>query len=370
MIHYAIDSIVEQNNCIKVCGWAFAEDHSHIKLMCNRKFSQKTISRYDVQAVFSEMDIKETCGFELEIIKRRLFNKKPIVLTISSLTDHIEVPVNVQSNINEEEINEYIALSYRPLISIVIPVFNTPIHYFNELLTSIYEQSYDNWELCLADGGSDSVDFVSYLKQLAQKDTRIHLTVLEENLGISDNTNAAIRMAKGEYIAFCDHDDVLHKDALYEVVKLLNEHNDADLIYTDEDKITMDSKLHFQPNRKSDFNMKLLEVGNYINHLTVVRANVLENIGYLHKEFDGSQDYDVVLRISEKTDHFYHIPKVLYHWRCHEESVASSPEAKLYAFDRAVQALQEHFNRIGRSVLVEKGDIYGSYKVIDKDVAE
>ena len=184
-----------------------------------------------------------------------------------------------------------------PLISIVVPVYNTKPEYLVELVNSIKKQSYQNWELCLIDGKSNKEETVRLLDSYAEEE-QIVVKHLVENYGISGNTNEGIKIATGEFIAFSDHDDFWEPDALYEVVKGINQSN-ADMIYTDEDKVNEDSTLFYEPHFKPDFAIDNLRSCNYICHLTVVSKKVLDKVGLLDSRFDGSQDHELVLRIVE-----------------------------------------------------------------------
>lgn len=252
--------------------------------------------------------------------------------------------------------------SYRPKFSIVVPVFKTPEKYLKELLDSILAQTYENWELCIADGSPAGEDVSRILKRYAQKDDRIRYQVLGENRKIAGNTNAAMEMVTGDYIVLADHDDVVTPNALYECVKALNEDDCVDVLYSDEDKLDMDGGALFDPHFKPDFNPDLLTSVNYICHLFVVKRSLVEQVGGFREEFDGAQDYDFIFRCTEGARKIHHIPKVLYHWRCHQESTASNPESKLYAFEAGSRAIMAHYERMGiQAEKVEKGVDYGIY---------
>lgn len=245
---------------------------------------------------------------------------------------------------NELEKQKKTSFGYRPKISFVVPLYKTPEKYLRRLTESFQEQTYSNWELCFSDGSGAQSPLTELLKELTAKDNRIKYVSHEEPLQISENTNSAIEIATGDFIAFADHDDELTPNALFECVKAINEKPQTLVIYTDEDKMSMDGHKFFQPHFKPDYNPDLLCTVNYICHLFVVSRKVIEKVGGLRSEFDGAQDYDFVLRCVEavKDEEICHIPKILYHWRCHEDSTAENPESKLYAFEagrRAVQAL-------------------------------
>ena len=251
-----------------------------------------------------------------------------------------------------------------PKISIVIPLYKTDDNLLKELIESVLNQTYANFELCFADGSPKGFDKETILKAYAQKEERIVYKILGENLGIADNTNAALKLATGDYVAFCDHDDILPEYALYEVVKAINENPNADFIYSDEDKIDIAGKTVFEPQFKPDFNKDMLRSVNYICHLLVVKKDLLEKLKGFDKAYDGAQDYDFILRASEQAKQIVHIPKVLYHWRCHMNSTASNPESKLYAFEAGERAIKAHFQRTepGLSIeSIEKGIDYGIY---------
>lgn len=252
-----------------------------------------------------------------------------------------------------------------PKFSIVIPLYKTPEHYLREMLDSIAEQTYGNWELCLADGSPKGQDVSKIVDVYRKKDSRVRYKRLEGNGGIADNTNAAIDMAEGDFIVLADHDDAMTRDALYECAKAVNLHPKSQIIYSDEDKMDMDGGALFDPHFKPDFNPDLLCSVNYICHQFVVKRELVQKIGGLRKEFDGAQDYDFIFRCTENAEEIYHIPKVLYHWRCHQDSTASNPQSKMYAFEAGSKAIMEHYKRMGISALkVEKGVDYGIYHTV------
>lgn len=255
---------------------------------------------------------------------------------------------------------KHASFAQKPLISIVIPLYCTPLPYLKELLESVIGQSYTNWQLCLADGSPDD-NVKEFLEKHYRREKRIAYRKLEQNEGISANTNAAIALAEGEYLMFCDHDDTLEQDALYEIVKAVND-TGADVIYTDEDKVSMDGQHYFDPNFKPDFNLFRLRENNYICHIFVVKKSLTNEIGLLRSEFDGAQDFDFILRCCEKAQKITHIPKVLYHWRCHMDSTAADPSSKLYAYEAGRKAVEEHYQRMGIDATVEMAENYGWYR--------
>lgn len=265
---------------------------------------------------------------------------------------------------NELEKQKKTSFGYRPKISFVVPLYKTPEKYLRKLTESFQEQTYSNWELCFSDGSGAQSPLTELLKELTAKDNRIKYVSHEEPLQISENTNSAIEIATGDFIAFADHDDELTPNALFECVKAINEKPQTLVIYTDEDKMSMDGHKFFQPHFKPDYNPDLLCTVNYICHLFVVSRKVIEKVGGLRSEFDGAQDYDFVLRCVEavKDEEICHIPKILYHWRCHEDSTAENPESKLYAFEAGRRAVQAHYERTGIHAEVFKGEYLGLYR--------
>lgn len=248
-----------------------------------------------------------------------------------------------------------------PLISIVIPLYNTPPGYLKAMLDSILAQTYDNFEICLADG-SETQETGRQIQEQYGDETRIRYRKLERNGGISENTNAALAMARGDYVMLADHDDLVAENALYEIVKTVNEHPDADAIYTDEDKVDMEGQHYFDPHFKPDFNLYMLRTSNYICHIFTVRRQIAEAVGGFRKEYDGAQDYDFILRCCELAKGIYHIPKILYHWRTHAASTASNPESKLYAWEAGRKALADHYSRVGIDAEVVLAELFGRYR--------
>lgn len=240
-------------------------------------------------------------------------------------------------------------LDYEPCISIIVPTYKTPEKFLKEMIDSVRNQSYENWELCIGDGSVTEDTVKNVVESYQKKDKRIKMLCLSENLGIAGNTNAALSIATGDYIALLDHDDILAPDALYEVVKWMNEHykDETDVIYTDEDKVSFDLKDYFEPHFKSDYNLDLIRSNNYICHLFVAGKSIVDQVGGFRKEYDGSQDYDFILRCIEQSKHVEHVPKVLYHWRCHPGSTAANQESKMYCYEAGKRAIEDHLKRRG-----------------------
>ena len=264
----------------------------------------------------------------------------------------------------EIEKQEKTKFKKKPKISIVIPLYNTNTDFFRELLYTVHCQTYKNWELCLADGSPKEL---TEIKSMCTNDKRIKYKFLGENKGIAGNTNAAIEMATGEYISLLDHDDMLNISALYEIVKCINENPDVDFIYTDEDKFHFIDEPRYAPHFKPDFAPDTLRANNYICHYSVFKKSLLEKIGGFSSDYDGAQDFDIILRATEKARKIIHIPKVLYHWRIHKDSTAMSSEAKPYAILAGKRAVEAHLKRIGIKGTVVEGAHAGTY-VVDYEI--
>lgn len=247
--------------------------------------------------------------------------------------------------------------------SIVVPLFNTPEKFLREMIQSVIDQTYSNWELCMADGSDpDHNDVEKICRQYAKKDSRIKYKKLEKNMGISGNTNVCLDMTTGDYIGLFDHDDLLHPAALHEVMKAICE-QDADFIYTDENTFHNEPKDAFCPHFKPDYAPDTLRSYNYICHFTVFEKKLLDISGNFRSEFDGSQDYDLILRLTEHARHIVHIPEILYYWRAHTGSVADSINAKPYTINAAKHALEEHLKRSGLRGHVEDSTVPSTYKI-------
>lgn len=247
--------------------------------------------------------------------------------------------------------------------SVLVPIYNTPEDFLREMIESVKEQTYSNWELCLADGSDKDHRYVRKIcRKYAGKDSRIKYKKLEKNLGISENTNECIRMATGDYIALFDHDDILNPSALFENAKVINEKG-ADFIYSDEavfeGALPNIALIHFKP----DFSIEQIRTNNYICHLTVFKKDLLDQVGMFREEFNGSQDYDMVLRLTEKAEKIVHIPKVLYYWRRHEGSVASDISSKPYAVEAGRRAVQSHLDRCNIKARAINAKYAATYKV-------
>lgn len=411
-----------QQGFLRIRGWAVADQQVRIQIFNeNKEKIQAEIlrtERVDVEQMYEEMDHEDKTGFFAELTN--LTGKVVYVVFYAGETKSVHV-VNLQPTvILRKKIEKYAQkgmrywksqgsaalagkiankiktastreipyqkwivrhlpgtkelerqrrekFEYQPKISIVIPLYKTPEKYLRQLVETVKAQTYPNWELCLSDGSGENSPIAELLKSLAASDERIRVISHKEPLQISENTNAGIEIATGDYIAFADHDDELTPHALFECVKALNKNRDIRLLYSDEDKMSMDGHKFFQPHFKPDYNPDLLCTVNYICHLFVVDKKIIDQVGMLRKEYDGAQDYDFIFRCTEKAKEIRHIPKVLYHWRCHKDSTASNPESKLYAFDAGARAIMDHYKRVGiEAERVEKGVDYGIYHSVYK----
>ena len=265
---------------------------------------------------------------------------------------------------SEEELKKQSKVKFKnaPKISVIVPMYNTPETFFKDLVDCMIDQTYSNWELCLADGSKEQNEA---LKKYWEKDERIKYKFLNENKGIAGNTNAAIEMATGDYIALLDHDDVLAKYALYEMVYAINKYPEAEFLYSDEDKVDEHGN-RYDAYFKTDFAPDSLRSQNYICHFSVFRKDLMDKLEGFRPDYDGAQDYDIFLRMSEIAEHknIIHIPKILYHWRVHSESTAKlNSNAKNYAFEAGKKAIGDHLKRIGLEGEVTEGCIDGFYRV-------
>lgn len=230
-------------------------------------------------------------------------------------------------------------LPYSPRVSIVVPAYETDELFLRQMIGSVLEQTYGNWELCIADGSqSQRVERVIHRDYAGEP--RIKYQRLAQNGGISENTNQGFQMASGEYIALLDHDDLLVPSALYEMVKRINE-TGADFLYSDEDKVTADLTEYMDPHFKLDFNRELLLGNNYICHFLMVSKELLKQVGGLDGRYDGAQDFEFVLRCSRYAEKMEHVAKVLYHWRVHPASTAGNTNSKLYAYEAGKRAVED-----------------------------
>lgn len=292
-----------------------------------------------------------------EVLEHKRFKKK------NSGADDYDYWIFKYEQVNVQATQQMIEqFNYKPKISVVVPVYNVEEKWLDRCIDSMEKQVYDHWELCLADDCSTKAYVKPLLERYAKKDDRIKVFFRQKNGRIAEATNSAISIATGDYIGFMDNDDELSPMALYEVVKAINQNPKIDFIYTDEDKINTKGK-RFDPFFKSNWNPILLQGHNYITHFVVVKKELMNKIGGLRKSMDGSQDYDFVLRATEQAEDICHIPKILYHWRTVETSVAFDPKSKEYAYTAGKRALEETLKRNDIEGTVSMTRNYGAYKI-------
>jgi GT2 family glycosyltransferase len=239
------------------------------------------------------------------------------------------------------------AFSVQPLISLITPVFNTPPRWLEEAVQSVLNQTYENWELVLVNDGSTNPETLSSLPAIVSRDQRIVLVTRDASGGISAASNDGIAKARGEWIGLLDHDDLLEPDALFQGIKFLQTQPDADLIYSDEDKVTEEG--FDAPLLKPDWSPDFFLSYNYVCHFTTVRRALVEEVGGFKSEFDGAQDYDLFLRVTERTQRIHHIPRVLYHWRRSDTSTSDNIRRKPQALEAGRRAIDEHLKRRGEA---------------------
>lgn len=395
VIRYHIDRIDSSYGNVMIRGWVISRDKSsELKIsVCDAdheklRVYQERLVRADVNAALGE---KEGCESGIHIlIDRAVLNTPYVWLIFECGSERVREKITINTGTalgrlirqrrkqeGEPDYDLWVRaqepdarqrrhqrlhrFAYEPKFSVVIPLYNTPKEFLREIIDSVMNQTYRNVELCLADGSTDDA-VERYIKSRYAKEGRIRYCRLKKNRGISENTNAALRLATGDFIVFADHDDVLTVDAMYEMARAVNENRAVDVIYTDEDKVNKKGNAYFGPHFKPDFSMELLCCNNYICHLFAVRRDVFEKVGMLDSAYDGAQDFDFVLRCCEQAHEICHIPKVLYHWRTHPESTAGNPDSKKYAFEAGRRAVQAHYDRVGIRALVENTDMLGRYR--------
>ena len=405
---YRFESIKFENNKIKINGFAVGS-HPEDKLIYSYLVNQKPaeleciqLVRNDVSNKYFRKTYSNTYGFSASfqyypnakfIInagnEKKSFTINHLFITFVSLGILIwnSKPVTFLKNFVRNLRNPKIAYSqwYKkaqatkkelslqrekkwasdaPKFSIIVPLFKTPDNFLKELVSSIQTQTYSNWELCFTDGSP-----TDELKEIIEgfKDDRICYHFIGENLGISGNTNKALEMATGDWIVLCDHDDLLVPNALYEFADRIAKDPEIDSIYSDEDKIDETGKKLFEPHFKPDFNIDMLRSNNYICHLYCVRKELVDRVGKFNSQFDGAQDYDFILRMSENSRKVGHVAKILYHWRTHINSTAANPESKMYAFKAGAEAIKAHYARVLPNIKIKdvvNGESLGIYHTI------
>lgn len=404
------ETILEDQNMIVVTGWAAGKTHLQLKMYDENKAPLKTTvkwtTRMDVAEMFRECEVGKDCGFQLRAenisgkklylviqdveknkavypiglskaerfkAKANIYSKKAVsVFRANGISSVLQKSVNKIKKMRQGDGLYHTWLKENPLtkqelkrqretvfkenikFSLVVPLYKTEKHLLKALIDSVQAQTYSNWELCLSDGSGADSPIRKTLEEYQRKDSRIKVIFNDRQLQISENTNAAIGIATGNYIAFADHDDTLSEEAFYQMAMEISAHPEADLLYSDEDIIDIKGQ-RLYPHFKSDYNPDLLCCVNYICHLVVVKRELLDRVGLLRPEYNGSQDYDFLLRCTEHTEseNIRHIPKILYHWRSHEGSTAGNPDDKPYAVIAGEKALEGHYERLGIKASVE-----------------
>ena len=313
----------------------------------------KKVSPYNIKKGILYLRHYGPKGFWIKLTER--FQKSEI-----DYKEWLEKNMPARQELARQEKHKF---KYAPKISILVPVYNTPETFLRQMIESVQKQTYGNWELCIANANPANEQVKVILKEYTANDARVKVTDVPENEGIAQNTNKALEIADGTFIGLLDHDDVLAENALYEVVKELNKAVDTDVIYTDEDKVSTAMDEYFSPNFKPDFNLDMLRSNNYFCHFFVAKKELIETVGGFRGEYNGAQDYDLFLRCIEKAERIAHIPKILYHWRVHQESTADNPLSKMYAYDAGQKAIEQHLKRCGVTAEVSKTENLGFYRV-------
>jgi len=306
----------------------------------------------------SKYGIAKTIRKVCKSLYNRIFRKQSFYYQNERYQNWIK---NNEPTLEELEKQRKTEFKIRPKFSVVVPMYNTPKKYFEELVDCLIDQTYENWELCLADGSPEEN---KELQDIINKDERIVYKYLNENKGISGNSNEALKLAKGDFIALLDHDDLLTPFCLYELVKTINENPEVEFIYSDEDKIQEEKERRCEPHFKPDFAIDTLRSNNYITHLAVFKKELMEKLGGFGDKYNGAQDFDIIIRATENTDKIIHIPKILYHWRINPNSTAMLCESKPYAYEAGIKVIEDHLQRKCLKAKVSHGeDIKGVYEV-------
>jgi GT2 family glycosyltransferase len=305
-------------------------------------------SRHPVRLLRSTVRVWRKEGFRRVLEEARNVIFRPPEKPLVTPSDYRDWLADHQADADQlaEQRRAWEHFPHQPLLSLITPVFDPPPAYLQEVIESVLAQSYGRWELCLVDGGSRNPAVHEVLKQAAGRDPRILVKFLPKNLGISGNSNEAVRLASGEFVIILDHDDVIEPDWLYEIARQLNLDPSLDVIYCDEDIVSADAKEHFHIWMKPKWAPEFLSAAHFLMHAAFRRSLVLE-LGGFRPETDGAQDWDLALRVAHKTNRISHVPRVLYHWRSHSTSAAGSSEGKPWAFTVHPRVLRDHLARMG-----------------------
>jgi glycosyltransferase involved in cell wall biosynthesis/2-polyprenyl-3-methyl-5-hydroxy-6-metoxy-1,4-benzoquinol methylase len=305
-------------------------------------------------------------GFRVFLQKsRRTLQENSQAITLGLIKSDYDkwVKLNTVTPEMEQEIRKRISqFQLQPLISILVPVYNVDQIWLEKTIESVQQQLYENWELCLVDDASPALHIADVLTRYAREDDRVKILLNKENGGIAETSNAALALATGEYVALLDHDDEISKDALYENVRIINQHPEVGLIYSDEDKLDMQEK-RLEPFFKPDYSPDLLFSQNYICHFTIMKKSLVDEVGGFRKGYDGSQDHDIIMRVIEQSERVCHIPKILYHWRKIPGSTAAVYDSKSYAWEAGRLAIEDSMKRRGIPGTASFAKYQGSYRV-------
>ena len=301
-------------------------------------------------------------GFIAFLKKAKVYMKDRLVRSRDNISYQEFVKKEQKSLKNVSKIKKEIdSFRYKPLISVIIPTYKTPIKFLKEAIDSIQKQFYNNFEIIIYDDASKSVEIDNYFKNIQIQNLRVFYN--KKNSGISETSNNSVKESKGEYLVFLDHDDTLSPDALYEIVKILNKNRNIDYLYSDEDKLSKSGERE-DPFFKPDFSYDMLLSCMYITHIRAIKKSTFLKLKGLDPRYDGAQDWDFALRLYEHKGTFYHIPKILYHWRKTDQSTANeSSGAKSYAYKRQKELLEAHLRRSKIEAEVKEGYWKGSYKI-------
>lgn len=335
---------------------------------CNREYFVVFVYGKDMGKI-NFANLKKTLYYLKRNGLRRTLSAAAERLGGGQLTEYRWTPMPESELQRQRERSEE---SFSKLVfSILVPTYRTPEKFLREMIESVRNQTYSRWELILADASGDNS-----VRQIADAfgDSRIHYLRLAENKGIAENTNQGLQIVAGDYVGLLDHDDVLTENALYEMAERIEQERrngiPLQMLYSDEDKCNGDRTEYYEPNIKEKFNLDLLLSNNYICHFMVMKRELIQKLT-LRKEYDGAQDFDLVLRavfeLSGKEEQIAHIPKILYHWRCHTSSTAENPQSKLYAYEAGRRAVQDFVSRKGWKASVTDTEHLGFYRVIYED---
>lgn len=379
-----VEHVVVFAERLSVSGWALSrggpEGIQHIEVYLNNSLLGHAAygdARDDVEKTYPFVKNSRSSGFHFYADMPEMFdvNKHTLLIKVIGIdgrscktgqtlkNDYHEWMIRNEPDKAELERQTQTRFPYEPLISLVTPTYNTPVPVLSDMIESVLQQTYSNWELCIADGGSQERHLKDILKTYTKKDTRIKAKFLPENRGITGNSNAALCLASGDFIGLLDHDDTVAPFALFELVKSINANMEGDYFYSDEDRLSEDGTVRYGPLFKPDWSPDTLRSTNYPSHFSVFRKALVEEIWGFREEFDGCQNYDLLLRATEKARKIVHIPKILYHWRTYNNSLVWDTISKGCISQTARKALQEHLARIGLFGYVEETELSGYYKV-------